>query len=92
MYFDPPYQPISKTANFTSYTANAFNESDQAALAETFRGLTERGVQCMLSNSDTPLIQELYADFRVETILAPRAISRNGAGRSAVREVIVRNY
>ncbi len=92
VYFDPPYQPISKTANFTSYTANAFNESDQAALAETFRGLTERGVQCMLSNSDTPLIQELYADFRVETILAPRAISRNGAGRSAVREVIVRNY
>ena len=92
VYFDPPYQPISKTANFTSYTAGAFAEEDQARLADTFTDLTERGVHCMLSNSDTPLIQELYKDFRVDVVLAPRLISRKASGRRPVREVIVRNY
>jgi DNA adenine methylase len=92
VYFDPPYQPISKTANFTSYTAGAFGEDDQARLAATFTDLTNSGVHCMLSNSDTPLIRELYKDFRVDVVLAPRLISRKASGRRPVREVIVRNY
>ena len=92
VYFDPPYQPISKTANFTSYTAGAFGEDDQAQLADTFTDLTNRGVHCMLSNSDTPLIRALYKDFHVDVVLAPRLISRKASGRKPVREVIVRNY
>lgn len=92
VYFDPPYQPISKTANFTSYTSGSFSEADQARLADTFRTLAERGVKCMLSNSDTPLIQELYKDFRVDIVMAPRLISRKASNRRPVREVIVRTY
>jgi DNA adenine methylase len=46
----------------------------------------------MLSNSDTPLIQELYKDFRVDVVLAPRFISRKATERRPVQEVIVRNY
>jgi len=92
VYFDPPYQPLSKTANFTSYTAGAFGEDDQARLAATFADLTKRGVRCLLSNSDTPLIQELYASYQVDIVLAPRVISRKASGRRPVREVIVRNY
>jgi len=92
VYFDPPYQPISKTANFTSYTSASFSEDDQARLADTFRGLAERGVQCMLSNSDTPLIRELYKGFRIDTVMAPRLISRKASNRRPVREVIVRTY
>ena len=92
VYFDPPYQPISKTANFTSYTAGAFGEDDQARLAATYAELTDRGVHCLLSNSDTPLIQSLYKDYRVDIVLAPRVISRKASGRRPVREVIVRNY
>lgn len=92
IYFDPPYQPLTSTANFTSYTAGAFDENDQADLAKTFTELGERGVQCMLSNSDTPLIRELYAGHKIDQVMAPRAISRTASGRSAVAEVIVRNY
>ena len=92
VYFDPPYQPLSKTANFTSYTSGAFSEEDQARLADTVRALAERGVKCMLSNSDTPLIQALYKDFRVDVVMAPRLISRKAANRRPVREVIVRTY
>ena len=46
----------------------------------------------MLSNSDTPLIQELYRDFRIDIVLAPRLISRKASNRRPVREVIVRSY
>jgi DNA adenine methylase len=92
VYFDPPYQPISKTANFTSYTAGSFGEEDQARLADTVTDLANRGVQCMLSNSDTPLIQSLYKDFRVDIVMAPRLISRKASNRRPVREVIVRTY
>ena len=92
VYFDPPYQPLTPTANFTSYTAGAFDESDQADLAATFTELGERGVMCMLSNSDTPLIRDLYGKHQIDQVMAPRAISRTAAGRAAVAEVIVRNY
>ena len=92
VYFDPPYQPISKTANFTSYTASGFGEPEQEALASVFRQLSERGVFCMLSNSDTPFIQELYGDFEVDVVEAPRFISRKASTRRPVNEVLVRNY
>ena len=92
VYFDPPYQPLTATANFTSYTKAAFGETEQAELAETFAELDRRGVRCMLSNSYTPLICELYANFRIDTVVAPRAIARTVEGRAPVLEVVVRNY
>ncbi len=92
IYLDPPYQPLSPTSSFTSYTAGAFTEEDQARLAEAVHGLADRGVRCMVSNSDTPLIRELYEGLRVDVVLCARAISRVASGRGPVREVIVRNY
>ena len=92
VYFDPPYQPLTRTANFTSYTATDFGEADQRALAASAAALDRRGVRWMLSNSDTPLVRELYAPFRLDTVVAPRAISRSPAGRAGVTEVVARNY
>ncbi|GAB4475354.1 MAG: DNA adenine methylase [Anaerolineae bacterium] len=89
VYFDPPYVPLSRTANFTSYAADDFGEDDQRALAETFRALAVRGCHVMLSNSDTPLVRELYAGFRIETIRAQRRINRDAARRGPIDEVLV---
>jgi DNA adenine methylase len=91
-YFDPPYDPVSKTANFTSYTAGSFRDGDQRALARVFTQLSEAGCLCMLSNSDTDFVRELYQGFRIERVRANRAISRDASGRGAVHEVVVRNY
>jgi DNA adenine methylase len=91
-YFDPPYDPVSKTANFTSYTAGSFGDQDQRALARVFARLSDRGCLCMLSNSDTGFVRDLYQGFRIERVRANRAISRNVAGRGAVDEVVVLNY
>ncbi|MGE5587010.1 MAG: DNA adenine methylase [Clostridia bacterium] len=92
VYFDPPYQPISATANFTSYTRDAFDESQQKRLATVFRELDRRGCYLMLSNSDSPLVRGLYSRFRIETVMARRHINCKGERRGAVPEVLVLNY
>jgi len=92
VYMDPPYHPLSRTASFTGYTAGQFKEEDQKGLAMVFEELTERGCLCMLSNSHTPLILDLYRDFRIEVVEAARAINCNGQRRRGIREVVVLNY
>ncbi len=92
IYFDPPYQPLSKTAKFTSYTSGSFGEKDQRDLAALYAELDRRGCLLMLSNSDTPLIRELYADFRIHHVSARRMINSDGKKRGPVSEVVVLNY
>ena len=92
VYFDPPYVPLTRTASFTSYTAESFGPGDQERLAALFTALGRRGVRCMLSNSDTPLVRELYAEHAIDQILAPRAISRDPENRHPVPELVIRNY
>jgi len=92
IYFDPPYQPASATASFTAYTDNRFNESDQSMLAGLFNRLSKQGCKLMLSNSDTPLVRELYAGHRIVSVKARRAINARADRRGAVGEVVVLNY
>ncbi|MFA4876488.1 MAG: DNA adenine methylase [Methanoregula sp.] len=92
VYFDPPYHPISKTANFTDYHASGFRFGDQERLAKTFRRLSDRGVFVMLSNSKVPAIEELYEGFTIATVPAKRYINCNGERRSGACEIIVTNY
>lgn len=92
VYFDPPYDPTSSTANFTSYTAGNFTEQDQLDLAALFRQLTEQGCHCMLSNSHTEFVLELYQDYRIETVQAARAINSDPEKRGQITEVVVLNY
>ncbi|MFN8487036.1 MAG: DNA adenine methylase [Caldilineaceae bacterium] len=92
IYFDPPYDPVSKTASFTGYTAGSFGDADQQALAQVFATLTQKGCRCMLSNSYTPFILDLYREFQIKTVLASRAINSNGNARGAIKEVIILNY
>jgi DNA adenine methylase len=92
IYLDPPYQPLSKTASFTSYTSGSFGEQDQRDLASLYADLDRRGCLLMLSNSDTPLIRELYADFRIRRVSARRMINSDGKKRGPISEVVVLNY
>jgi len=89
VYLDPPYQPLSKTSSFTSYTINGFTEQDQKDLANIFRWLAKKGVSVVLSNSDTPLIREIYKGFRVEEVYARRAINSKADRRGKVSELLI---
>ena len=92
VYLDPPYDPISETANFTSYTRYGFTKEDHIRLCECCNALTARGIKFMLSNSDTNFIRSLYAGYDITEVLAKRFINCNGNGRGAVKELIIRNY
>lgn len=92
VYLDPPYDPISETANFTSYTRYGFTKEDHIRLRECCDTLTARGIKFMLSNSDTDFIRSLYAGYDITEVFAKRFINCNGNGRGAVKELIIRNY
>jgi DNA adenine methylase len=92
VYMDPPYEPLSRTANFTSYAQDGFSQEDQARLRDVFRELDRRGAKLMLSNSDVPLIRDLYRGYNVEVVLAPRAVNCDAKNRGPVSEVVIRNY
>ncbi len=92
VYFDPPYMPRSTTASFTSYTGRGFGAQQQAELAEVARWLARRGAAVMLSNSDTPLIRDLYRGFWQHEVLASRAINSNPARRGKIGELLITSY
>lgn len=89
VYFDPPYDPLSSTASFTAYTQHNFTSFDQARLAELFSRLSRSGVKVLLSNSDTPLVRELYQGFRLVEVSAARAINSKADGRQKITELLV---
>jgi DNA adenine methylase len=90
VFFDSPYAPLTPTS-FTDYTKEGFSYDDHVRLSKLFRELTNRGCYCMLTNHDTPLIRELYKDFRIEVVDVRRSINRNGSDRTG-KEVIITNY
>lgn len=91
VYFDPPYDPVSRTASFTSYTASAFGPDEQRELATVVRDLTRRGVHVMVSSSDTPFIRRLYRGLDIAQIAVARAINSRASARGAVSELIITN-
>ncbi len=92
VYFDPPYHPLSKTANFTGYTAADFIEKDQERLARCFKDLDKRGCLIMLSNSSTPVVKELYAEYNTRAVKANRMINCKADRRGKIQELLVTNY
>jgi len=93
VYFDPPYDPLSNTANFTSYTKESFGEQEQVRLASLFTRLSSKGCLVLLSNSDTELIRELYSDFHIhESIMVPRFINSDSSKRKPIGELAITNY
>ncbi|UPQ88187.1 Dam family site-specific DNA-(adenine-N6)-methyltransferase [Vibrio sinaloensis] len=89
VYCDPPYAPLSTTANFTSYAGNGFSLDDQAALADVAeKAATQRGIPVLISNHDTTLTRRLYHGAELNVVKVKRTISRNGAGRNKVDELL----
>jgi|APHM01.1.fsa_nt_gi DNA adenine methylase (dam) len=91
VYFDPPYEPMSPTANFTDYSAEGFGKEDQERLLDTVEELDDRGVNVVLSNSG--VMFEMYdeAGLLVEREGATRAINSDADNRGEVDELIVTN-
>ena len=92
VYFDPPYAPLNATSNFTGYSSHGFDGEMQLSLRKLCDRLDKKGVRFMVSNSNAPLILDLYQNYRIELVYATRAINSKGNKRGKIPEVLVTNY
>ena len=92
VYFDPPYMPVSKYADFKRYTKEFFYEADHERLAQVYAELTAKGCFVLLSNSYHPKISELYSAYFQTEVRVPRFVNCKGDGRGDVTELLISNY
>jgi len=94
VYFDPPYQPVSNTANFTSYTNKSFTDDDLERLANLAEKLDSMGCKVLLSNSKSKIVENSFSSskWKIKEIRVNRAINSNSAKRTGHSEVLIKNY
>lgn len=103
VYIDPPYHPVSETADFTSYTSDGFSyrttpqaglfaeqPTDHERLLAVLRDMDRRGVAWALSNADTPATRSLYAAWEIATVRRSGGINSDPTKRGKVGEIVVR--
>jgi DNA adenine methylase len=91
VYLDPPYFPISTYSDFKRYTSEQFRESNHEDLAVIFKSLDQLGCNLVLSNSDNPKIRQLFFEYNITSVLAPRFINCKGNLRGNISELIITN-
>jgi len=94
VYLDPPYQPVSSTASFTSYTDSDFDFRDQKRLFNKFKSLDKKGAKVLLSNSKSDEIIGLFKEFSagIIEINANRFINSVSQKRTGHTELLIKNY
>lgn len=90
VFFDPPYDLLNETT-FEKYNANSFGKDGQIRLANFAKELDKKGVYFMVTNHNTPLINELYKDFNIQVVAVKRMINSDASNRVG-EEVIITNY
>lgn len=90
VYFDPPYVPLSATANFTSYTSESFDDAQQIRLRDLALKLKGDGVSVVLSNSSAERVKALYSDgFNLKPVPATRMVNSKASARGAITELLI---
>jgi len=98
VYLDPPYRPLNKTANFTSYSKDSFSEDDQLRLANFCKEIKKTGAKFLLSNSDPKnenkndnFFENNFKGFDICSVKASRLINCKAIGRGQINELIITN-
>lgn len=99
VYFDPPYRPLTKTANFTSYTEQLFDDNKQLELANFVQDLDNKGALIVISNSDPKnadendnFFDDAYSKQNIRRVAANRMINRNSDARGKINELLIANF
>ena len=99
VYIDPPYRPLSITANFTAYTENVFDDHEQIALGKFVDEIHRQGAKVVISNSDPKnmdkddnFFDKIYNKYNIKRITAKRMINCNSERRGEISELLISNY
>ena len=88
VYCDPPYVPLSPTANFTAYSSGGFGLEEQKELAVLAARLAMKGIPVLLSNHDTEFVRQIYRGAQLTFFKVRRFISCQGSGRNKAGELL----
>ncbi len=88
VFLDPPYLPISRYADFKRYAKEGFDEEDQRELAAEVKRLQRLGCHVILTNSNHPMVHELYGAHEIEVVSSKRNINSKAGARKG-EDVIV---
>jgi len=91
VYLDPPYPPLTRSANFTHYTARRFTLSDHKKIANLAKKLDHIGCRVLISNADIDDIPRLYHGWNKQTVNVVRYISCCKE-RLRLKELLIYNY
>ena len=89
VYCDPPYVPLSPSANFTSYSAGGFNMKEQQQLADLANEISVKGIPVLISNHNTSFTRKAYDKAnKITKFHVQRFISCNGKKRGTAGELL----
>ena len=88
VYCDPPYVPLTLTANFNSYSVDNFTMDNQRRLADLATELTNKNIRVIISNHDTDVSRELYKGATITEIDVRRYIASKSSQRGMAKELI----
>lgn len=89
VYCDPPYVPLSLSANFTAYSPGGFDLERQRSLAEIAAKAAQRGIPVLISNHNTDFTLNAYRGARqLSQFEVQRFISCNGHRREHAGELL----
>ena len=88
VYCDPPYVPLTETANFTNYSSGGFNKKDQEDLANMAMILRDKGIPVLISNHDTEWVRDLYASAEIIEFQVTRSIAAKKEKRGKANEIM----
>jgi len=99
VYIDPPYRPLTDTANFTAYTIDLFDDDKQRELANFVHSIHKKGAKILISNSDPKntnanddFFDTIYKDYDIKRVEATRMINCNGNSRNKIKELLISNF
>ena len=89
IYCDPPYVPLSASANFTSYSTGGFNLDKQQQLADLANKTSAKGIPILISNHNTAFTRKAYDKAnKITKFHVQRFISCNGGKRGTAGELL----
>ena len=98
VYIDPPYRPLTRTSDFTSYSEKGFTDKEQIELGNFITEISDKGALVVASNSDPKNSDEndnffdnLYSKFEIERVSASRMINSNAKKRGSINELLISN-
>lgn len=89
IYCDPPYLPVSNTADFSSYHTGGFDYADHQHLQSLLSRLVERSYPVIASNSKAAFDAGLYANFAISHLTARRSIGASAGSIKSASEIII---